>query len=61
MGLSVSLDIATRALRAQQLGVDVVAHNIANANTPGFSRQELLLVPEVRAGGSNSMNEAGLG
>lgn len=61
MGLSVSLDVATRALRAQQLGVDVVAHNIANANTPGFSRQELLLVPVVRGGVSNFSNEAGLG
>ncbi len=47
MGLSVSLDIATSALRAQQLGVDVVSHNIANVNTPGFSRQELQLASEV--------------
>ena len=43
MGLSTSLDIATRALRAHQLAVDVTSHNIANAATPGYSRQEALL------------------
>lgn len=41
MGLSTGLEIATRALRAQQLAVDVTAHNIANVATPGFSRQEV--------------------
>ncbi|MDR7434388.1 MAG: flagellar hook-associated protein FlgK [Armatimonadota bacterium] len=34
------LDIIRRALAAQKLALDVTAHNIANANTPGFSRQE---------------------
>src|SRR5205085_2663310 len=33
------LDIATRALRTQQTLVDIANQNIANANTPGFSRQ----------------------
>lgn len=33
------LDIAYRALQAQQQAIDVVNHNIANANTPGYSRQ----------------------
>lgn len=33
------LDVALRALRAQQKAVDVTSHNIANANTPGYSRQ----------------------
>ncbi|MCL4533656.1 MAG: flagellar hook-associated protein FlgK [Bacteroidetes bacterium] len=33
------LDIAYRALQAQQLAIDVVNHNIANVNTPGYSRQ----------------------
>jgi flagellar hook-associated protein 1 FlgK len=39
MGLSIGLDIALQALRTQQIAVDVTSHNIANANTPGFSRQ----------------------
>ncbi|GAV19434.1 flagellar hook-associated protein 1 FlgK [Mariprofundus micogutta] len=34
-----SLNIAASALQAQQSAIDVVAHNIANANTPGYSRQ----------------------
>ncbi|MBV8716337.1 MAG: flagellar hook-associated protein FlgK [Chloroflexi bacterium] len=33
------LDIATRALRTQQTLVDITNQNIANANTPGYSRQ----------------------
>ncbi len=34
------LDIATRSLRAQQTLVDIANQNIANANTPGYSRQQ---------------------
>lgn len=45
MGLSIGLDTAVSALRAHQLAVDVASHNIANANTPGFSRQRVLLRP----------------
>ena len=37
------LDIATRSLRAQQTLVDIANQNIANANTPGYSRQEAVL------------------
>ncbi len=33
------LDTALRALRAQQTLVDVANQNVANANTPGYSRQ----------------------
>ena len=33
------MDIAKRALAAEQLGVEVTSHNISNVNTPGFSRQ----------------------
>ena len=33
------LDIATRALQTQQTLVDITNQNIANANTPGYSRQ----------------------
>ena len=37
------LDIASRALRTQQTLVDIANQNIANANTPGFSRQEAVV------------------
>jgi len=39
------LDIARRALSAQQLGMNVTGHNIANVNTAGYSRQRLVLEP----------------
>src|SRR5207302_3045618 len=38
-----ALDIANRALRTQQLLVDITNQNIANANTPGYSRQEAVV------------------
>lgn len=34
-----ALEIGRRALSAQRVGLDVTSHNIANANTPGYSRQ----------------------
>lgn len=33
------IEIARRALQAQQRSLDIVGHNVANANTPGYSRQ----------------------
>ena len=39
MGLHTSL----RGLLAEQRALDVTSHNIANANTPGYSRQEAVL------------------
>lgn len=37
------LDIARKALAAQQRALDVTGHNIANQATPGFSRQRAVL------------------
>jgi flagellar hook-associated protein 1 FlgK len=34
------LEIALRGLQAHQKSLEVTGHNIANANTPGYSRQE---------------------
>lgn len=39
------LHIALSALRAQQRALEVAAHNVANAHTPGFSRQQPVLEP----------------
>ncbi len=39
MAISTALDIAARALMAQQAGLAVVGNNIANVNTPGYARQ----------------------
>ena len=39
MGILSILDVARTALSVQQYGVDVTGHNIANVNTPEYSRQ----------------------
>jgi len=48
-----SLGIAASSLKAQQKAMDVVSHNIANVNTPGYSRQKgniSPLIPDQVAG-----------
>jgi len=35
-----ALNIAASSLKTQQKAIDVVSHNIANVNTPGYSRQK---------------------
>lgn len=52
--MSIGLNTAILALRAHQLAVDVASHNIANAQTPGFSRQRVLLRPLVIGNGAFS-------
>lgn len=39
VGLNGTLSIATQALDAQTAGIEVANNNIANVNTPGYSRQ----------------------
>ena len=43
--------IASSGLRAAQLQLDSAAHNVANAATPGFRRQEAELQTEADQGG----------
>ncbi len=45
MSLFGSIQLAGNALRAADIGLQVVGNNIANANTPGYARQEAQLVP----------------
>jgi flagellar hook-associated protein 1 FlgK len=42
-GLFSTLTSASRALEAQRFGLDVTGQNIANVNTPGYARREILL------------------
>lgn len=42
-GLFFGLNIALKGMTAQQTGLQVTAHNIANANTEGYSRQRVNL------------------
>ncbi|MDO9574349.1 MAG: flagellar hook-associated protein FlgK, partial [Candidatus Contubernalis sp.] len=39
------LNIARSGMQAQQKALEVTSHNIANANTPGYSRQVARMVP----------------
>src|SRR5690348_4399401 len=45
MSLFSSIQLANNSLRAMQVGLQVVGQNIANANTPGYIREEVALTP----------------
>ena len=48
------LNTALRGVQAQQAALDVIAHNIANVETPGYSRQEAVFAasPSLRLAGA---------
>lgn len=46
-----SFDIGLSALTASQRAMDLASQNLANASTPGYHRQSLILSPRVAAGG----------
>lgn len=48
------LNIALSGLRAQQAAMNITAHNIANADTPGYHRQEVSLAPGIPVSGGIS-------
>jgi flagellar hook-associated protein 1 FlgK len=45
MSLSTTLQLASNSLNAAQIGLQVVGQNIANANTPGYVREDVNYVP----------------
>lgn len=47
MGLSLAIELAKRAMLAQQGNINVLGHNIANVNTPGYTRQRALLTASL--------------
>ena len=52
-GLFGTLNTATSGLRAQQVALQTTSHNLANANTVGYSRQRVTLeanAPQSYAG-----------
>jgi flagellar hook-associated protein 1 FlgK len=55
------LDMALRALQAQQMGIDVTNHNVSNANTVGYSRQNVKITTTepFAAPGMNRPMQAG--
>lgn len=52
MGLNALMDVARTALFTAQRGLTVTGHNIGNVNTPGFSRQQVILTEERPIDGS---------
>ena len=48
-----SLDIGKRALVAHQTVLDTIGHNLANATTPGYTRQRATLVAAAPRQGVN--------
>jgi len=48
-GIGLVLNIAKDALAAQRYGMDVTAHNIANVNSTGYSRQRAVFEPKEPA------------
>src|SRR4051812_45962974 len=45
MSLFGAIQMGGNTLRAMQIGLQVVGNNIANANTPGYIRQEAIYTP----------------
>ncbi len=43
LGLFGTLDLGARSLQTQRQGVEVAGQNIANVNTPGYTRQRLTI------------------
>src|SRR6266542_25601 len=43
LGLFGTLSMANRALQTQRNGTEVAGHNLANVNTPGYSRQRVAI------------------
>lgn len=48
-GISLVLNAAKDALMTQQYAIDVTSHNVANVNTPGYSRQTPILSSKLPA------------
>ncbi|MEX0716087.1 MAG: flagellar hook-associated protein FlgK [Planctomycetaceae bacterium] len=47
MGLTAALATAGRSLELATTGIQVAGHNISNANTPGYIREELLIAANL--------------
>jgi flagellar hook-associated protein 1 len=60
MSLSATMNIGRSALTASQLGLQVTGNNMANAATPGYSRQIATMSP-IRGVGAGASGSAGRG
>ncbi|MGH4141111.1 flagellar hook-associated protein FlgK [Clostridium sp.] len=60
-GLFSTFNVATRGMSAQQKALDVTSHNIANANTEGYSRQRATMETTRPFGMPSMSNATGVG
>jgi flagellar hook-associated protein 1 FlgK len=60
VGLSSLFEIARSALTTTQLQLTVAGHNVANVNTPGYSRQEAVLTERPPLNGQPGMMGTGV-
>lgn len=60
MGLNGLFDIARSALTTTQQALTVTGHNVANVNTPGYSRQEAILTERAPLNGRPGMVGTGV-
>nr|PZN39825.1 MAG: flagellar hook-associated protein FlgK [Bacillota bacterium] len=54
------LEIALRGLQAQQVAINTTGHNVANTNTPGFTRQGVRMVATEPLSNGSSRITAGM-
>ena len=47
LGLFATLNMGTRSLQTQQMGVEVAGHNLSNINNPNYSRQRVEIETSV--------------
>ena len=59
-GINSLFDIAKSALSTTQLALTVTGHNVANVNTPGYSRQETVISERPPANGQPGMLGTGV-
>lgn len=60
IGLTALFDIARSALTTSQQALAVTGHNVANVNTPGYSRQETVLTERPPLNGQPGMAGTGV-
>jgi flagellar hook-associated protein 1 FlgK len=60
MSISLALQNSLSGLNAAQAGLAVVSQNVANANTPGYSRQIAGLEAKVIAGQASGVRISGI-
>ncbi len=60
MSLNVLFDIARTALTTSQKAITVTGHNVANLNTPGYSRQETVVSERPPVNGTPGMVGTGV-